>query len=164
MSVLRERLKALFRLKTQGDRTSSTHDPVEILQLSYRDLLRLARQIDAHADQAPYPHVAELLRRMASEKRQRAESLSGKILSSLGGDTGDGDLEIRLGKNHWERVSIDIEDQRLLERQFLERASLLAEKAPEVNMLLREVVAAELPHKEIFLDLLARADPQANQT
>ena len=163
MSVLREKLKALFRLKTQGDRTSSTHDPVEILQLSYRDLLRLARQIDVHADQAPYPHVAQLLRRMASEKRQRAETLKEKILS-LGGDTGDGDLEIRLGKNHWERVSIDIEDQRLLERQFLERASLLAEKAPEVSSLLQQIVTAELPHREIFLDLLARADPQADQT
>jgi len=162
MSVLRENLKALFRLKTQGDRTSSTHDPVEILQLSYRDLLRLARQIDVHADQAPYPHVAQLLRRMASEKRQRAETLKEKILS-LGGDTGDGDPEIRLGKNHWERVSIDIEDQRLLERQFLERASLLAEKAPEVSSLLQQIVTAELPHREIFLDLLARADPQADQ-
>jgi bacterioferritin (cytochrome b1) len=163
MSVLREKLKALFKFKAQGNGTSTTHDPVEILHLSYRDLLRLARQIDAHADQAPYPHVAQLLRRMASEKRQRAETLKEKILS-LGGDTGDGDPEIRLGKNHWERINRDIEDQRLLESQFLERGSLLAEDAPEASSLLQQIVTAELSHKEILLDLLARADPQADQT
>ena len=163
MSVLREKLKALFKSKTQGNGTSTTHDPVEVLHLSCRDLLRLARQIDAHADQAPYPHVARLLRRMASEKRQRAETLKEKILS-LGGDTGDRDPEIRLGKNHWERINRDIEDQRLLESQFLERGSLLAEDAPEVSSLLQQIVTAELSHGEIFLDLLARADPQADQT
>ncbi|MGH7828561.1 MAG: hypothetical protein ACREP8_00140 [Candidatus Binatia bacterium] len=163
MNTLGEKLMTLLGVKRDGNRTSRTDDPVEILRLSYHDLSRLARQIDAHADRAPYPHVAERLRRIASEKRERAEALRRKMVS-FGGRPDDGYLEIRMGKNHWERLGRDVDDQRRLESQFLERASLLVENAPEVAGFLQEIATAEHPHREILVDLLARADPQAHQT
>lgn len=163
MSAVRERLKTLLGIPIGRNQLHRVDNPVEILRLSYHDLARLAQQIDAHAGQAPYPHVAERLRRIASEKRERAEALRKKFLS-LGGRPDDGFGEIRLGRNHWERINRDVEDQKRLESQFLQRAPLVAENAPEVASLLQEIVASELLHKEILVDLSARADPQAHQT
>ena len=161
--MLQEKLKALLGLTTRGNQAPRIHDPVETLRLSYHDLLRLAQQIDAHAERAPYPHVAQRLRRIAAEKRQSAQALREKLVT-WGGEPEAQPLEINSGKNHWERINRDMEDQKLLESQLLERASLLAEHAPEVGNLLQQAVAAGLSHKETLLDLVARADPQAEQT
>ena len=55
----------------------------------------------------------------------------------------------------------DLQDQKALETSFFERTMRLADEAPEISDLLRKVVDAQLPHKEALLDLVARADPQA---
>lgn len=138
-------------------------DPIEILRLSYHDLSRLAQQIDNHAQRAPYPHTAERLRRIAAEKRQRAMSLKEQVLS-LGGKLEEPDLDLKSGKNHWERMVRDLEDQRALETSFLDRAFRLAEEKPHISELLKRIVDEHVSHKEILLDLVTRADPQADQS
>lgn len=71
-------LQAIFQ---SWNRRSDAHDPVGILKIDYRDQLRLSEQIHAHAERAPYPHVAQRLRQIALEKRKSADVLKEKILS-----------------------------------------------------------------------------------
>jgi len=158
-----QKLRAILRLVFPSrDRHSYVHDPVEILKVDYHDQLRLAGQIQAHAEKAPYPHVAQRLRQIAREKRQHADLLKEKILS-LGGRLDEPSLELRPGKNHWQRMTRDLEDQRELETRFREQATRWLEAAPEISELLEGIAAAEALHKETLLDLIARADPQAEQ-
>lgn len=160
---LLKKLRSIFTTSFQGNRAAELHDPVEILKASYRDLCRLAEQINTHAEKAPYPHVAERLRQIASEKRTIADAFREKVFS-MGATIEEPQLDPISGKNHWESISRDIGDQKLLETRFLEQAVRLADGAPEISELLNGTVAAQMYHKEILLDLVARADPQANQS
>lgn len=156
------RLRSILGLDTQTAKPFKS-SPLEVLKKSYHDLSRLAEQIDDHADKAPYPYVTRQLNMIAAEKRAIARLLKNEILR-LGGQPEESKFEVKSGKNHWERMTSDLEDQRALENQFLAHALFLMEEAPKISDLLQEVVAKQAPHRESLLNLLARADPQANLT
>ena len=159
--MIRDLLKKLSAiLRCAAARNGKSKATVEILKADYHDLRRLAEQISNHAEKAPYPHVTQRLRQIASEKRNSTSILKEKLLS-LGGGLEEFPLDLKSGKNHWERMVQDLQDQKALETSFFERTMRLADEAPEISDLLRKVVDAQLPHKEALLDLIARADPQA---
>ena len=129
----------------------------------YRELARLANQLRLHAEKAPYPFVGERLRQMAEEKEKSIARLSEEI-ERLGGRVAKFDSSIPSGKNHWDRIRQDVEDQKRAEARLVDDASSLALEAPEQSQLLRQLLEVENRHKQALLDLLARADPQAEQT
>ncbi len=151
----------IFKPETNG--VERSHDPLDLLTESYRDLSRLAAQISAHADRAPYPAVAQRLRRIAEEKRSGAQLLRERI-SAMGGALAEPPVDTDSGGNHWERMGRDLSAHSTLETRFLERAARLNEKAPEAAELLWQVVQLQTHHVRILMDLIARADPQAHQT
>ena len=163
MLDLLKKIQARLRPASVTNGKSEDLDPIEIVKASFQDLRALAEQLNGHAAVAPYPHIAQRLRQIAAEKRSTANLLRDKILP-LGGRLEELPLEIKSGKNHWERMVQDLKDQKELETSLLEQAALLVEKAPQICALLREVATAQLPHREALLDLIARADPQAEQT
>jgi len=142
---------------------SKPADPAEILRESRRELCSLAAQISLHADKAPYPHVARLLRQIAQEKQSGADLLRDK-LPGAGTKLEAGAFDIKSAKNHWERMTQDLNDHRALEARLLERAALVGEQAPETAELLRRIATSHRRHQNALLDLIARADPQAEQT
>lgn len=158
-----KKLRAILRPASVRNGKSDVLSPMEVLRANYYELLRLAEQIHAHAERAPYPHVRQRLRQIALEKRKAADTLREEILR-LRGVLEEPQLDLKSGKNHWERMVRDLEDQKALETSFLEHAARLAEEAPQISDLLKGVVAAQVSHKETLLDLVARADPQADQS
>jgi hypothetical protein len=62
-----------------GDDQPSLEAPFEALNTIYNRLLHLATQIESHAQLAPYPHVAQRLQRIATEKRASAQQLKKAI-------------------------------------------------------------------------------------
>ncbi len=161
MEILIRLQKFFSRQKGNGDR--ELIDVVDILIKHCQNLIRLAKQITAHAERAPYPHVAQHLRQISLEQQNSANALKEKILY-LGGNPQEANLELRTGKNHWARILQDIKDQKELENQLSADASRLALKSPEITDLLRQIVSGEVSHRETLQDLVARADPQANQS
>lgn len=162
MEIL-NRLQKFFSTHSKGNGDRELIDVVDILIEHYQNLIRLAKQITAHAERAPYPHVAQHLRQISLEQQNSANALKEKILY-LGGNPQEANLELRSGKNHWARILQDIKDQKELENQLSADASRLALESPEITDLLRRIVAEEVVHRETLQDLVARADPQANQT
>ena len=158
-----KKLQAIPRPASARNGKPKIPEPEEILRAGYHDIRRLAEQISSHAERAPYPHVAQRLRQISFEKQNITTILKETILSQ-GRELGEPQLAIRSGKNHWERMVQDLEDEKALENFLLEEAIHLADEAPVIADLLRRVVAEQLPHKEILLDLVARADPQAEQS
>lgn len=160
--ALMKRLAGLLLGQPQGNGKIDA-DPISALTASYREELSLAHQIDAHAEKAPYPHVARRMRRMADEKRNAAGLLKEKLMSFHIGPE-QPPWEVRTGRNHWERIRQDIEDQKALEDRLFRRALHLAETAPEISDLLGKIAAQDSSHREELMDLIARADPQAYQS
>ena len=147
-----------FRRAEREHRTARS-----LLTDNYRGLAHLARQIKLHADHAPYPFVGERLRQMASEKEKSLTTL-GECIERLGGRATTVDPSLPSGRNHWERLSHDLDDQKQLEAQMIDDSTHLALDAPDSSDLLRQLTAVEKRHKEVLSDLLAKADPQADQT
>lgn len=160
---LLKKLQSVFKSASAEDGKPKIRDPVKIMRESYHDLLRLAEQINAHAERAPYPHVAQRLQQIALEKRESLTLLGEKILN-LRGKLDEPQLRLKSGNNHWERISRDIEDQKAMQNKLLEQSILLAEDALEISDLLKRIGAVELSHKERLLDIVMRADPQAYQS
>ncbi len=158
-----DRLHAILRPASARNGKARLPGPADALVTGYRHLRRLTEQIKAHAERAPYPHVAARLRQMAAEKQRATEVLKEKILA-MGCDFEEPHTTPKSGKNHWERMVQDLEDQKSLEAFLLERATLLADDAPEIGDLLSRIAAGQGAHRDILLDLVARADPQAEQS
>jgi len=152
----------IFKRRTANG-SSESDDPIEVLKDSYRDIARLAAQISNHAAKAPYPGVAERLRRIAEEKQAGAELIRAKLVAARQ-TPAEAALELKSGGNHWERMGLDLSDHSVLETRLLERAARIEEKKPEFAELLRQIVRSQNHHVRAFTDLIARADPQAQQT
>ncbi len=142
----------------RGDRTTRT-----VLADNYRELARLANQLRLHAEKAPYPFVGERLGQLAAEK-EKSIALLFEGIERLGARVAKFDTSIPSGRNHWERMHQDVEDQKRVEARLTDDVSHLALEAPDYSQLLRQLVEVERRHKATLLDLLARADPQADQT
>jgi hypothetical protein len=155
-------LKKFFKCRGANG-ASESGDPLDMLQDSYRELRRLAAQVSDHAARAPYRGVAERLKRIAVEKHASADLLRDKLLA--GYRTPDETApEIESGGNHWERMARDLNDHSALETRLLERAARIEEKSTDLAELLRQIARGNSHHVRDFMDLIARADPQANLT
>ena len=156
-------LKSLAELLRFKQETRATRSTRTALMDIYRSLARLAKQIRAHADSAPYPFVAERLRHVAAEKERSLTALEEQI-EKLGGRAPKADHSAVIAKNHWARMSHDVTEQNALKAQLIDDASFLSAESPESSQLLRQLVETESRHEQVLMDLLARADPQAAQT
>ncbi|MGH7844974.1 MAG: hypothetical protein ACREQW_07375 [Candidatus Binatia bacterium] len=159
-----KKLLEFLGLGSANEENGSSHGAVSALKTVYHTQFRLAEQIKAHARIAPYPHVAERLRRVAEEKSNVCETLKGTLLKLGSYLEAEPVLAIKSGRNHWERMAQDLKDQSFLEQMLQKLSGYLLHDEPEIRELLRRVLAAEIANREALTALLMRADPQADQT
>jgi rubrerythrin len=153
-----------FLLPERGaDNGARYLEPVDVLQLIHLRILQLAQQIESHAELAPYPQVAERLRQIADEKRAIGNRLK-EIIENLQGSIKEGPQRSATGKNHWQRLIRDLEDQKALDDLLSRYEFALTRQAPELAAFLRELKRIQETHSRSLTQLIAVADPQANQT
>ncbi len=157
------RVRSLFGASSKRNGDREPLDVIGTLIEDYHHLRRLARQIEAHAESAPYPYMTERLKQIALEKDKEAGVLRESIIK-LGGNPKEVQLDLHSGKNHWARMVQDIEDEKELEDRFLDDALRLGSEAPEIGDLLRQLVAGKAFHRDALQDLVVKADPQAYQS
>ena len=159
LSALRNIL--LGEVDNNGDFYSTA--PVDVLVAVHGRLLALAAQIRAHAEQAPYSQVAVELRRIAAEKEADADALKKRIESDDAQTRPQRSLSVS-GKNHWERMTRDLHDQKLLDDVLQQQEARLAAGESEIAQLIAQLRAHQAPHRKTLTTLVAVADPQATQT
>jgi hypothetical protein len=160
---LLKNLMGILGLGPGAEKNGLSRDPATALKKVYLAQLRLATQIKAHAELAPYPHVTQQLNHVAAEKLRSCEVLRDALrkLGSYIGDEPPG--EIYSGGNHWERMTRDVRDQSALEQILNELSGLLVHEAPEESEFLSRMLAGERSHRGVLTEILMRADPQAHQ-
>ncbi len=152
-----------FLLPERGNDGARYLERMDVLQLIHQRILQLAQQIESHAALAPYPQVGERLRQIADEKRDIGKRLK-NIIETLQGSIKEGSQRSAPGKNHWQRLIRDLEDQKALDDLVARYEFTLARQAPEVAVFLRELKRIHEAHSRSLIQLIAVADPQANQT
>jgi hypothetical protein len=158
--AISQSLKKFFFPERANDMAVET--PVKALVLAHELLLKLAMQIESHAACAPYPHIAQTLRRLGAEKHDSANKLK-DIIESLGERTRPIAGEPKPGKNHWERLNLVLQDQIRLD-DYLFSVELRAEETPQIAQIAKDLRIRQKSHRQVLSDLIALADPQATQT
>jgi hypothetical protein len=166
MSVLRGLLKKLreFLLpeRTRNGAAGYT-EPFEVLLALYQHISRLAGQIKSHAELAPYPHVADRLRRIAQEEHQIGNRLK-QIVETIHGSIWEGSLPLATAKNHWQRLIRDLEDQTEIDNLLAQYEFTLIPQVPGTADLMQQIKRIHSMHRQSLQELIAVADPQASQT
>jgi hypothetical protein len=161
-STISETVKNFFFPGRSRFNNSRTETAVEGLVLAHELVLKLADQIEAHAAGAPYPHIMRRLRGIATEKLDSAKKLA-TVIEKFGGKPRLWAGEPKTGKNHWQRLNLDFQDQVALDDLLFTLELKLGETSDIVKMI-EELRSRQRSHRQILSDLIAMADPQATQT
>ena len=134
---------------------------VGLLREEYVDEARDAAQLEEHAKRMPYPHFRERLHKIAEEEKAHVEWLRTKILE-LGGEIPAVSVIIKTGRNAWENLLMDVEEEKRGGIEILGRLYTAAERVdPEIAENLRRMHERERRHRDEINDMLLRTDPQA---
>jgi rubrerythrin len=166
MSLLRGLLTKLqeFLLPERSRNGAAGYtEPIDVLLAVYQRMSRLAAQIESHAELAPYPHVAERLHQIAREEHEIANRLK-RIVGTLHGSIRERSLPPATGKNHWQRLIRDLEDQRDVDNILAQYEFTLIPQIPDTADLLHQIKSTHSLHRLSLQELIAVADPQASQT
>ena len=161
-STISDSLKNFFFPERSVYNYSRRETPVEGLALAHELVLRLANQVEVHAADAPYPHIRRKLHEIAIQKLDIAKKVI-IVIEKLGEKPRLPKGEAKTGKNHWERLNVDLQDQIALD-DLLFTLELKAAETPEIARMVAELRSSQRSHRQILLDLVAIADPQATQT
>lgn len=131
------------------------------LESAHDEIVRLARQLEAHAEVAPYPQVAERLRQLSDDEGRNAGFLAERLMR-LGRQPSNAVRgELRTGRNSWERMVRDSEDYRGLLRHLSQLWVRWDDESIEDAAVIRTVLDAATRNRDAVNDLVARADPHA---
>ena len=161
-STIYESVKNFFFPERSDSNHRRFETSVERLALAYELISKLANQIEVHAASAPYPHIRHTLHGIATQKFDSAKKLE-TLLQKLGEKPRLPVGEPKTGQNHWERLNLDLQDQIVLD-DFLFTLELKAGETPEITRVIQELRNGQRSHRQSLSDLIAIADPQANQT
>ena len=134
---------------------------IELLRDEYMKEAKDVAQFQEHADRMTYPHFRKRLLDIAEEEKAHVEWLRDKI-RALGGELPEMRLPVTSGRNNWECLLADVEEERRDSSAVLARIYTLAEEADsEITEGLRRMHEDEKRHRQEILDMLMKSDPQA---
>ena len=149
---LRGRLKSLWLTKQQR--------LLEILCAEYASEVQMGNLFREHAQKMHYPHFRERLLRIAAAEEKHAEWLREKIFG-LQGTLPEVSLTETTGKNTWECLLMDLEEERRCVADLEDRLLKVEPMDPEIALGLRQIQEEEKHHRDEIRDLLMRSDAYA---
>jgi rubrerythrin len=156
---LRKLFRAAWPRFRNTDQPDNRQHVLESLQQQYIDEAKDVRQFTEHARRMAYPHFRERLQRIAEEEQSHVAWLADQI-QALGGETPHPEFTVHEdGKNIWECLRLDEEEERRDEGRFVERINALELNHPELAAGLRRIRAAEKRHRDELLDLALKSNP-----
>lgn len=133
---------------------------LEILVQEYIEEAQHVSQFAEHARQMYYPQFHEKLLRIAAEEQEHAQWLREKILA-VGGEIPQISFTPKTGKNSWESLLMDLEEEKRCCADLLERITRVTLVNQEIAELLRRIYDDERIHREEIMDMLMRSDAYA---
>ncbi|MCC6850589.1 MAG: hypothetical protein IT294_19035 [Deltaproteobacteria bacterium] len=131
------------------------------LRAAFLDARRIAAQLRSHAERVPYPRIGPALIGLADRADAQAARIAAELRTLAGNADPADPASPRDGRNHWERLSIDVADLETLKRRWVELALRWDVDFPAAAATLAELGRATAAMSAAVRDLLALADPHA---
>jgi hypothetical protein len=128
---------------------------------AYRDELRLAAQLRAHASSVPYPADGAHLARLAERSQARAAAVADELTRHRAAVQNGDARPPRGGRNYWQRLTADLEDLRALGKQYRELSLHWDVDYPETAALFDRLSHDTAVMVTTVTALIARSDPHA---
>ncbi len=155
MSVL-ERLRA----RAGGPRARFGRE----VRAAFLDARRLAAQLRDHGTHVPYAAPGQELRRLAEEAERQAAALAAELRAVAGNVDPSDRVAPRSGRNHWERLTVDLADLEALQRHYTELALRWDVDFPASVATFDRLARATAAMIRDVRSLLIRSDAHALQT
>jgi len=149
--------RRLLKVRRRDDRQRL----LEILRLEYIEEMQNLLQLLRHAERMRYPQFRDRLLRIAGEEQAHAQWLRQRIIA-LGGEVPRISFSPSIGKNSWECLLMDLEEEKRCSADLEARIRSVERIDPEIAELLRRIREEEDKHSEDIMDMLMRSDPQAS--
>jgi rubrerythrin len=133
---------------------------VEMLRDEYVDEAQDVAQFTRHAQRMYYPQFRDRLLRIADEEQAHVQWLRDQMLA-LGGQVPQIAFTPKMGKNSWECLLMDVEEEKRCCSELLARMHMAEHADPEIAEGLRHIREEEKRHREEILDMLMKSDPYA---
>jgi len=150
--ALRGRLQSLWLTERQR--------LLEILCAEFASEIQMERLFRQHAQKMHYPHFRERLLRIAADEERHAGWLREKI-SAFQGRLPEVALTETTGKNTWECLLMDLEEERRCVADLEDRLLKVEKIDPEIALGLRQIQEEEKHHRDEIRDMLMRSDAYA---
>lgn len=121
----------------------------------------MGRQLREHASRMPYAQFRERLLQIADEEGKHSQWLREQI-AAMGWEIPDISLAPRSGKNSWECLLMDLEEEKRCCADLEEWLPVVDRINPEIAQGLRRMHQEETSHCEQIRDMLMRSDAQAS--
>jgi rubrerythrin len=139
-------------------RAQDRHKLLTLLREAYHHQRANVANFTQHAKQMYYPHLREQLLRIVGEEQSHVWWLEEKI-SVLGGNVPHSLSSPRRGANTWENLRLDLEEERKDDEAFLGGLRLAERFDHKIAEGLSRLRHDEQKHREQFLDLLQKSEP-----
>jgi hypothetical protein len=131
------------------------------LRAAYLDARRLGLQLRRHSAHVPYAALGPELTRLAEQAEEHAAVLASELRAvAANTDTADA-VQPRNGRNHWERLTIDLADLERLHRRYTELALHWDVEFPSTVATVDRLARATAAMTSTMRSMLARSDPHA---
>jgi rubrerythrin len=158
MNRLKEALEKGWRYFLEALEADHRQTLLEVLREEYIEETHDVAQFTQHVTYMPYPQFRDRLRRIIAEEQAHVQWLRDKILA-LGGDIPAVCPLPKAGRNSWECLLMDLEEEKHSCEALLERMHMAEQSDPEVAKGLRRMREEERKHRDEILDLLIKLDP-----
>jgi hypothetical protein len=127
----------------------------------YLDVRRVATQLRRHAGQVPYPALGVELRRLAEQAEGQAAALADELRAVAGNADPSDPMAPREGRNHWERLTVNLSDLETIRRCETELALRWDLDFPAPALVLARLAQVTASMSAAVRVMLARSDPHA---
>jgi hypothetical protein len=131
------------------------------LRAVYLDVRRVAAQLREHAMRVPYPGIDVELRRLADQADGQAALLADELRAIAGNPDPSDPTAPRVGRNHWERLTIDLADLEALQRRHTDLALRWDVDFPASAATFARLKGATAAMATTIRAMVARSDPHA---
>lgn len=133
---------------------------LHLLQRTYVGEVQDAVQFAHHAQRMYYPQFRERLLQIVAEEQAHAQWLREKI-QALGGDVPDPSFSLKMGKNSWECLRMDVEAEKRSCNDLLQLLHVAERMNAELAEEIRRLRQEERRHHEAMLGMLMKSEPYA---
>jgi rubrerythrin len=133
---------------------------LELLREAYLDESKDVANFTLHAERMYYPHLRERLLRMVAEEQSHVRWLGEKIRALGGAPPQPVSTPIR-GKNTWENLRMDLQEERKDQAELLHGLRTAEHLDREIAEGLSRLRQDERKHRAELLDMLMKSEPDA---